>query len=323
MIKKLPRNDMNLGNVSPTPIARPRTWLGAWGCVVLVIPFVLSSVGNPAVADQYERLETARLESLARGESATKHASLTLREIEALPNAFSDSRSTLLVIKTDQGNVAKLLVTPALRKLAGRENDLEPVLLIEQLQTFETGKSGSRIAKTSGLILFDGFRLDLDLGQAVPADHGEDLSFEALKAMDGVLKTTGKAGLWTVDQPRAAEKSGEGPSKGRAVLATDFAGRYQLEADGRFKGLFELTVADDRQVTGQFRSEPNGTYYPVKGQVSSEVPHKITFTIHYPRVEQEFEGYLATEGKSSIAGTFEMEGRTFGFHAKREVLKGP
>ena len=279
--------------------------------------------GRLARADQYERLEGTQLERLTQGEGATKHSSLSFREIEALPNAFSDSRTALLVIKTDQGNLAKLLVSPGLRKTPGRETELKPILLVEQLRTYEPGKRGSRLARSSGLILFDGFRLDLDIGQVVPAGDGEDVVFEAIKNVDGVLKAAGKGEIWTVDHPLLVEKSTEGPSQGRAVLASDFNGRYQLDADGRFKGLLELSVADDKQVTGQFRSEPNGTSYPVKGQVSSEVPHKLTFTIRFPRVEQEFDGYLATEGKSSLAGTFVMESRTFGFHAEREPLKIP
>src|SRR5205807_620722 len=106
-----------------------------------------------------------------------------------------------------------------------------------------------------------------------------------------------------------------GPSPGRTVIPADFAGRFRLFADGRWTGLLELQVASDRQVTGRFRSEANGTSYPVTGQVSAETPHKLVFTVKFPRSAQAYEAYLWTEGKTALAGTFTMLDRTFGFFA--------
>jgi hypothetical protein len=125
--------------------------------------------------------------------------------------------------------------------------------------------------------------------------------------------------VFTFSKPVAsALPAVEGPTPGKAIVARDFAGRYQLQADGRWSGLLELQVAADRQVTGRFRSEALGTSYPVNGQVSAESPQRIEFTIKFPRIEQEYTGYLWTEGKTALAGSFTMADRTFGFFALRE-----
>src|SRR4029077_16521256 len=97
-----------------------------------------------------------------------------------------------------------------------------------------------------------------------------------------------------------------------------FNGRYRLFANGQWSGMLTLQVAGDRTVTGRFRSDLNGTAYPVEGQVAADVPQKITFTVKYPRTKQEFEGLLWTEGKGAMAGTLTMLGRGFGFFAVRE-----
>jgi hypothetical protein len=85
--------------------------------------------------------------------------------------------------------------------------------------------------------------------------------------------------------------------------------------------LLELIVSDDRQITGHFRSEPGGNSYSVRGEVASDPPNKLTFTIKFPRTEQEYEGFLWTEGKWGLAGTFTMLDRRFGFFAVREGAK--
>ena len=41
---------------------------------------------------------------------------LGFRELEALPSVLRDSRSALVLVKTDQGNLARLLVSPGFRK---------------------------------------------------------------------------------------------------------------------------------------------------------------------------------------------------------------
>ncbi len=71
-------------------------------------------------------------------------------------------------------------------------------------------------------------------------------------------------------------------------------------------------------VTGNFRSDLNGSVYTVLGNVSAEVPHKIEFSIQYPRAKQNYQGLLWTEGKNAIAGTVTMLDHAYGFIAIRE-----
>jgi hypothetical protein len=225
------------------------------------------------------------------------------------------------VVKTGQGQFCRILATPALRKTPDSDAAPVPVLVLERFDTFEPGKSSSRLARGAGLILFHGFQVDLDIGQVVPEGQGGDLTFVASEGREPVLKTLGKSQLFTPTRPLPVDTPSTGPTPGKQVVPSDFSGRYRLSADGRWSGLLELRVGADRQVTGRFRSEPNGSSYPLTGQVSAETPHKLTFSLKFPRTEQEYQAYLATEGKEALAGTFTMQERTFGFFALREGSK--
>jgi hypothetical protein len=48
------------------------------------------------------------------------------------------------------------------------------------------------------------------------------------------------------------------------------------------------------------------------------VTNKLTLAVKFPRSRGEFEGYLWTDGKGAIAGTFRLNDRPFGFFAVRE-----
>ena len=71
-------------------------------------------------------------------------------------------------------------------------------------------------------------------------------------------------------------------------------------------------------MTGHFRSDRNGSAYPVAGKVAAEVPQKIEFSVQFPRARQTYEGYLWTEGKNAIAGTVSMLDHPYSFIAVRE-----
>jgi hypothetical protein len=106
------------------------------------------------------------------------------------------------------------------------------------------------------------------------------------------------------------------------VVPADFSGRFTLHADGRWTGRLDLEALPDRSLRGRFRTEPNGTSYPVAGEISAETPHNAHFTVKFPRTEQTYDAFLSTEGKSSLAGTFTMLDRTYGFYAVREASGG-
>ena len=91
-----------------------------------------------------------------------------------------------MIAKTDQGNLAKMLVSPGLRKLKPSEKDgrLVPVLILERFETIDAGDRRSFKARGKEVMLFDGFQYDLDAGQVVPEGLGGDIVFLA-NAPDG------------------------------------------------------------------------------------------------------------------------------------------
>lgn len=280
-----------------------------------------------AQGDEFERIEGEALAVVPRSKDATAHARLTVVAIDALPNLLRDSRSALLVATTDQGNFARMLVVPALRRPPGSDKEPVPVLVLERFDTFDAGNLASRLARGRDILLFDGFQVDLDSGQVVPADQGGDLQFRAVGGDPGggeggpQLVAIGKAKLFTMAKAPIAGSSAASrarPSIGRTVLPGDFAGRYRLFANGQWSGLLELRVDPEGVVSGRFRSDLNGTAYPVDGRAGADVPHKVAFRIKFPRTQQDYEGYLWTEGKGALAGTVTMLDHAFGFFAIRE-----
>lgn len=282
------------------------------------LTFASALLASAAMGGEFERIEGDLLPRLLKGEGVKTRPSLNFKDLEALPPALADSRLPFFVVKTGQGNYARVIATPALRKPAEGAKDAIPVLVLDRYDTFEPGKSGSRLAKGVNVLLFDHFQIDLDSGQIVPPGQGGDL--EVIKEGDSglTLKPLGDSTITTFASPIKRPADSSGPSPGKAILPGDFAGRYKLHADGRWTGLLELQVGDDRQISGRFRSESNGTTYPVNGQIAADSPHKAHFTIKFPRTEQEYDAYLWTQGKNVLAGSFIMTERTFGFFAIRE-----
>ncbi len=270
-------------------------------------------------ADDFDHLEGLALAGVVKSAEATRHVSLTITELGNLPNVLAGVKSPVVVVKTDEGNPARLMVSPALRKPPGGQGEPIPVLIVERFDTFEAGPATRRLARGRDLMLFDGFRLDLDSGQVVPEGQGGDIQFVSagdggprLIAVKGAsVFTLAKSPLGTVGKPRR-------PSPGRAVLKSDFTGRYRLVANGQSSGRLDLDVDPSGAVSGRFRSDQTGASYKVTGQAGSEAPNTLRMAVELPRARQEFVGYLFVEGKGAIAGSFELLGREFGFFAIRE-----
>lgn len=301
----------------------PHVW--TWGLasmarlLVLALAY-LGLMGLPPVwADEFDRLEGTALTAIPQSRDAQSHESLTLEEIGNLPRALPGIRSALIVATTDQGNLARLLVSPALRKPPGRPGEPIPVLVLERLDTFEPGQAGHRVARARDLWLFDGFRVDLDSGNVVPEGQGADLQYLTAGAGSPRLVTLEGARMYTLTKPRPPGPSSPGqPSPGREVLPGDFAGRFRLFANGQWSGTLDLQAEGRDGLTGHFRSDETGRVYPVNGQVGDGEPNHVRFSIEYPQSSQVFEGYLWTEGKGALAGTMTMLDRHFGFFALRE-----
>ncbi len=290
---------------------------------VVFVPIVLASLlgAGSRAADDFDRLEGRVLADLPGSQIATAHDQLTIKEIGALPIVLQGTRSALIVVVTDQGNPARLLVSPALRKpqAGGAEGDLIPILVVERFDTFEAGPATTKLARGNGLILFDGFRLDLDSGQVVPEGQGGDIQFvtEGKEGQRLVALSPSKLYTLTKSPLERSEERGK-PSLGRNVLASDFEGRYRLFSNGQWAGTLDLKVGEAGVVTGRFQSEETGSSYRVAGQVGTGGPNQIQFSIIFPRVRQEFDGRLWTVGKGAMAGTMSLLEQSYGFFALRE-----
>jgi hypothetical protein len=271
------------------------------------------------LADQFEQLDGPMLARILKGADATARPRLTVDEIAAMPSMLRDSRSALALGSTDRGNPARLLLVPELRKPASGVGEPIPVLVLERLDTFDSTDTSTRLASRRDVVLYDGFQFDLDSGQVVPEGQGGDLVFRVSGENGPRLETIGPAKLFTMAKaPSFDDAKAPRPTPGRSVVPADFAGRYRLFANGQWSGTLDLKVEARGVVTGKFRSDLHGTTYDVTGQVATDAPQKVLFSISFPRARQEFEGYLWGEGKGAMAGTVSLLERTFGFFAIRE-----
>jgi hypothetical protein len=285
-------------------------------CPVLV---GLAAWATSAMADQFEQLDGPMLARLIKGADATPRTGLTIPDLAAMPALLRDTRSALVLARTDLGNPVRLLIVPELRKPANGQGEPIPVVVLERLDAFDASDPSTRIASRKDVVVFDGFQVDLDTGQVVPEGQGGDVIFRVGGDRGPRLDPVGAAGLFTLAKVPAFDASkAPQPTPGKAVLPGDFAGRYRLFANGQWSGTLDLKVEGRGVVVGQFRSDLHGTSYPVSGQVATDVAQKVFFAIKYPRARQEFEGYLWAEGKGAIAGVASLNERSVGFFAIRE-----
>ncbi len=280
-------------------------------------PFCLVVLATSlARADQFEQIDGKAIREAIKGADAKPLERLTMSEIGSMPNLLKESRGTLLLVKTTKGNLVRLLVMPELRKPEG-EGEAYPVFLLERFDTFDIEDLAARMVKGREIALFPGFGVDFDTGQIVPEGKGEDLALTSGKEL--TLLPKGEAKLFALTKlPPADPSKPPQPTPGRAVVARDFAGRYRLFANGQWSGTLDLAIDKKGEASGQFRSDARQVVYPVSGAVAADAPNKLNLVVKFPRSRGEFEGYLWTEGKGAIAGTFRLNDRTFGFFAVRE-----
>jgi hypothetical protein len=282
---------------------------------------VLAGQGTNARSDDFGRLEGASLFDIPARAGTRAAAALSYRELEALPPGLSDERAAFVIVKTDQGNLAKVLMTAAFKKRAPAEAGASsvPVLILERFETIDSLDRRSFKARGKGVTLFEGFRYDLDTGQVVPDGMGGDIVCDAQGAAEPGLRAMGPSRLYTLEKPLppAASVAGQ-PSIGRTILVGDFNGRFDLIADGQWSGRLDLAVDAEGTVSGSFRSEKNGTAYPVTGKAGEGAPQRIRFDVRFPRSQQAYDGLIWSEGKNVIAGTVSMLDHPYSFVAIRE-----
>jgi hypothetical protein len=286
-------------------------------CSALLVVFLASA--GAARSDDFDRLEGAVLAGVLSTDRVAPRDRLTVSDLGNLRGAFRDMRSPVLIVRTSEGNLTRLVVAHGFRKAPGGDS-ASPIVVLERFETFETPGAMNRIARGRGVCLFDGFRYDLDSGQVVPEGQGGDLQFLAKGEGGPRLVVDGSAKLYALNSSPLTDVGARGkrPSAGRAIAPGDFSGRYRLFANGQLSGSLEMTVDDQGAASGSFRSDQTGSVYSISGQVAPESPGLIKFAVIFPRSRQEFDAYLWTEGKGALAGTSTLVNITFGFFALRD-----
>ncbi len=69
-----------------------------------------------AQADEFDRLEGSVFFEIPRRPDVRSHGSLSFAELDALPTVLRGERSALVIVQTDQGNLAKMLISYGLRR---------------------------------------------------------------------------------------------------------------------------------------------------------------------------------------------------------------
>ncbi len=283
---------------------------------------ILISLPSRSRGDEFGRIEGERFFEITRRADVRTHASLSFSDLDTLPATLRDQRAALVIVQTDQGNLAKLLVSAGFRKLkpADDEGPLIPVLILERFETIAFSDRRSLRARGNGVTLFEGFQFDLDTGQVVPEGLGGDIRMASGGAEGARLAALGQNRLYTLEKPLAPPFPAPAlPSSGLPVLKSDFAGRYYLIANGQWSGSLDVAVDTAGKVSGTFRSDRNGSASPVTGKVAPDVPQKISFTVRFPGGAQQFyEGLLWIEEKNVIAGTVSMLDQPYSFVAIRD-----
>jgi hypothetical protein len=284
----------------------------------LLLAFMFAMGGTTGRSDEFDRLEGSTLFEIGDRAGTRTIEALTYRQLEALPSVLSDQRAAFVIVKTDQGNRSKILVSAAFKK-ADKGARSVPVLILERFETLDSLDRRSFKARGKGVTLFQGLQYDLDSGQVVPDGFGGDIVCDPQGGAEAGLRALGASRIYALEAqlPRIAAVVGQ-PSAGRAILATDFSGRFYLLADGQWSGRLDLAVDTAGAVSGSFRSEKNGMAYPVTGKAGEGAPQRIQFEVRFPRAKQIYEGLIWSEGKNVIAGTVSMLDQPYSFVAVRE-----
>lgn len=289
-------------------------WAGMVGCAIV-------GAFTTVRADDFGRIAGPALFDIPGKSAGVGTGRLSIRTIEMLPEVVRGERAAFIVATTDQGNVAKLLVSPGLRRKAPTDDKpaLVPVISLDRFETIDRGDRVGRTARGRGVVLFDGSAFDLDTGQVVPAGFGGDIAYSSQGPDGPALIALGATKLFAIDRPVPLPGPGPSrPSPGPAVLPTDFNGRFTLVSNGQMSGVLEIDVAADGAVSGRFRSDRNGRVYPVTGKVAADLSRRIELEIQFPRSKQVFDGLLWTEEKNVFAGTVTILEHPYSFVAVRE-----
>jgi len=277
--------------------------------------FVVLSLAGRGRADAFDDYTNPLLVKAAAGDAVKEMKQVTPDDLLNNDRVLKGVDGAVLIVRTNGGRNAKLLVHPAAQKTDAAHS--VPTLLIDRYVTYKEGEERTLLATGKNLALFPGFRISLDMGQVVPEALGGDLRF----IVDGdksFVEPVGKAKLYLLTKalPEATPKKTGKVVIGEKFEPRYFNGKYKLSDDGRRSGELVLKVDDDGAVTGAYYSDKDGQKYEVRGKVGTP-DYSIQFTVQFPRAEQSFQGWLFTGDGKHMAGSSRMNEREAGFYATR------
>jgi hypothetical protein len=284
---------------------------------LLTLALVLVLVPSSTQADVFDHYTNPVLARLTQAEEHVKELkALNPDDISHNEDVLKGLSGAFLVIRTNEGRYAKLLVNSARQKLDMDGNYLS-TLRVDRYTCYRQGEEQAVQASGRDLTLFPGYRLSLDLGQVVPEEVGGDVRF-VVTGNRIQLIPLGKARLYLVTQALKdvePKKNGR-PNVGEKFDPSYFNGKYKLYDDGRRSGVLTLKVDAEGQVSGDYLSDKDGSKYEVRGRVGMP-KHSVQFTMQLPRLEQTFSGWLFTGDAQVITGSSRLGDREAGFYAVR------
>jgi hypothetical protein len=265
-------------------------------------------------ADAFDLYINPVLARLVESPNVQEVKQLTPDLISEHDRVLPGQTTAFVIVKTNDGRYAKLLVQAARQKIA--DDRFLPMLLVDRYVTFKEGEEQTRLTEGRNVALFPNFRLSLDRGQVVPEEIGGDIRFVA--GDKTYLEPVGKARLFVVTRAVAdlAPKTGPKLVVGETFEPRYFNGTFKLYDDGRRSGKLVLKVDDEGLVTGSYYSDRDGQKYEVRGRLGTP-RHSIQFTVQFPRTEQVFQGMLFTGDAAALTGTSRIDNRESGFYAVR------
>jgi hypothetical protein len=286
--------------------------------------------------DHWSAHTLAVLKSAPDAAGGKKCDRIDLIDVLSLPKVIDGApASAFLVVKTSGGDWCKMLVRSGMLKTPA---GLKPFLHIERLTTISVTPRRGQLAQRNDVFVFDQMGIDLDLGQIVPRECGEDLIFHAgptgsatpkksetvmddsqpkIPRPTGTIVAAHGAEIYLMTRPLipASAVKNPNPKPNKPVEPADFAGVFRLDIDGKFTGRLELTNHDGR-LSGSFISDQTGATHSVSSTPTTPA-NKVRLTIAFPRSEMQLEGYLWTKDRRRLAGVAHMESHPFGFVAER------
>ena len=267
-------------------------------------------------ADHFEEYTNQVLQKMVADGFCKESDSISLKDIADLDSVLPGIQAGFIIVKTNDGRFSRSLVQFARQKIDA--NNATPMILLERFTTYREGEERTVLASSKNVALFSKFRFSFDLGQVVPSELGGDILFESDKGTPKI-SPLGKAKLFLVTK---AHPDAKPMKKDNAVTVGPtfdmkyFNGTYQLNDDGRRTGKLILKVDELGEVLGSFYSDKDGQKYEVRGKAGAP-PHAIQFIIKFPRIEQNFQGFLFTSDAKAIAGSSKLVDRDSAFYAIR------